>query len=109
MTQQKVRTSQFMPVLLNPKHERFAQGLANGANASKAYVLAWYKPDRHHASALRYKPDISRRVAELLRERERITAQSTAKAIKATALTKEWVIGRLIENADHAMQAQPGS
>jgi len=44
-----------MPILSNPRHERFAQELANG-----------------------------------------VSVQATAKAIEKTALTKEWVIERLM-------------
>jgi phage terminase small subunit len=31
-----------VPVLSNPKHERFAQELAKGSSASAAYVVAGY-------------------------------------------------------------------
>lgn len=43
---------------------------------------------------------------ELLLEREAIHAQSTAKAVEKTALTKQWVIERLVENVERAMQAK---
>jgi hypothetical protein len=49
---------------------------------------------------------IQKRVAELLQEWENIHNQATAKAVEATALTKEWVITKLIENANRAMQAE---
>jgi phage terminase small subunit len=32
-----------MPILANPKHEAFAQGLARGSSATAAYVEAGYK------------------------------------------------------------------
>jgi phage terminase small subunit len=35
-----------MPVLSNPKHERFAQELAKGKTADEAYQLAGCKPNR---------------------------------------------------------------
>lgn len=96
-----------MPALRNSRHERFAQELAKGVSASEAYVLAGFKPNRSNAASLRHKEHISTRIDELLQQREEIHAQSTAKAIEATALTKEWVIKKLIENADRAMQAVP--
>jgi len=96
-----------MPALENPKHERFAQELAKGFSADKAYELAGFKPNRGNAVTLKRKESISNRVAELLAEREAIHAQATADAIKSTALTKEWVIETLKENVARAMQAKP--
>ena len=85
-----------MPTLLNPRWERFAQELANGVPAPKAYVTAGYKgADPGNASHLQAKPQISQRIAELLKEREHIHAEGTAKAIEKVALTQEWVLTRL--------------
>jgi phage terminase small subunit len=55
-----------MPVLENPRHEAFAQGLAKGKTADDAYTLAGYRPHRGNASTLRANQNISDRVAELL-------------------------------------------
>ena len=93
-----------MPALQNPKHERFAQELAKGLTADKAYEAAGFKPNRGNAATLKQKESISTRVVELLSEREAIHAQATAEAIKSTALTKEWVIQTLMENVARAMQ-----
>lgn len=54
-----------MGTLANPKHERFAQGLAKGHSAIKAYENAGYKPDRAAASRLSTNINIKSRVAEL--------------------------------------------
>ncbi|MCA6108127.1 terminase small subunit [Bradyrhizobium cenepequi] len=96
-----------MPVLKNAKHERFAQELAKGTPAAKAYVEAGYKPSSGNAATLKATQSISERVAELLAEREKVHAQATAIAIEKAALTKEWVIERLRENAERALQAIP--
>ena len=94
-----------MPTLLNPRWERFAQELANGVPAPKAYATAGYKgADPGNASHLQAKPQISQRIAELLGEREHIHAEGTAKAIEKVALTQEWVLTRLMENAERALQ-----
>jgi phage terminase small subunit len=95
-----------MPILTNPRHERFAQELAAGKSAAEAHGIAGYKPNRGNASHLQSNQSIQKRVAELLQERENIHNQATAKAVEATALTKEWVIAKLIENANRAMQAE---
>jgi phage terminase small subunit len=88
-----------MPILSNPKHERFAQELANGVSATEAYERAGFARNRVSAHRLKQKPNIGERVGELLKQREHINAQATAKAIEITALTKEWVIERLMSFA----------
>jgi phage terminase small subunit len=53
-----------MPILENPRHEAFAQGLARGSSAAAAYVEAGYKPNCHNAAALARKQRISTRANE---------------------------------------------
>jgi phage terminase small subunit len=96
-----------LPILSNPRHERFAQGLAAGKSASEAYAEAGFKENRHNAATLARKQHILDRVSELLAEREALHGQATADAIKSTALTKQWVIDTLMENVARAMQAKP--
>jgi hypothetical protein len=50
---------------------------------------------------------IRERVAEILEERGQIDAEGTKRAIERTAIDKEWVIERLRENVERAMQARP--
>lgn len=67
-----------MPVLSNPKHERFAQELAKGKTADEAYELAGYNRHEGNASRLRGNEKVVARVAELQEpaaRRARITAQ----------------------------------
>lgn len=54
-----------MPVLSNPKHERFAQELAKGKAQAAAYKAAGYKPSEHHASRLASHGKVRARVREL--------------------------------------------
>jgi phage terminase small subunit len=86
-----------MPVLSNPKHERFAQELARGKTADEAYRLAGFKPNRGNAATLKAKQSISDRVREL---QERVAER----VVEKTALTKEWVLESLRENYERAMQ-----
>lgn len=68
-----------MPILLNAKHERFAQGLAKGKSAGEAYELAGYKRNDGNASTLKGKQNVLDRVAELLEggaERAMVTVAS---------------------------------
>jgi phage terminase small subunit len=78
--------------LPNPRHEKFAQGLAEGKSAINAYELAGYKPDRGAASRLSANVSIRTRVARLQErgaERAAVTLQSLideAAQIQAKAL-----------------------
>ena len=92
--------------LRNPRHERFAQELAGGKTAIEAYRLAGYRPDRPNASRLQYEHNILHRVDEILAERERIHAQATVLAIERATVNKEWVLDRLRQNVERAMQIE---
>lgn len=68
-----------MPVLPNPRHERFVQSLFEGNSADKAYVEAGYKANRHNAAALAREEHIATRLVELqtkVAERTLVTVQS---------------------------------
>ena len=54
-----------MPPLANPRHELFAQSLAKGENASKAYVSAGFKGSRANACRLKANSNVSARVLEI--------------------------------------------
>lgn len=54
-----------MPVLKNPKHERFAQERAKGLDADAAYQKAGYRRDRGNAVRLTTKDSVSARIAEI--------------------------------------------
>lgn len=83
-----------MPILENPKHERFAQELAKGTSQTEAYPLAGYKPNDGHASRLAGKGNICARVVELQSkgaERAIVTVESLiqeAAEIQAAALAE---------------------
>jgi phage terminase small subunit len=96
-----------MPVLKNPKHERFSQELANGKSAAEAYVAAGYKPNAGNPSKLKSDERISHRISEILSERDRMHAGATEKAAERLSIDREWVLARLVENANRAMQAEP--
>jgi phage terminase small subunit len=54
-----------MGVLSNGKREKFAQALAKGENATRAYALAGFKPHRQAASRMLTNVDVQQRVHEL--------------------------------------------
>lgn len=72
-----------MGALSNPKHERFAQELAKGTSAAKAYARAGYKGDRSHAARLASNGHIQARLGEL-----------QGKAAEKTVVTLEGMIVR---------------
>lgn len=88
-----------MPILDNARHERFAQAIAAGKNATDAYVSAGYeaKGNSAEAAASRLLRDVkvTARIAEL-----------QSRVAEGIVLTKQWVIERLVENANRAMQAE---
>ena len=90
-----------MPVLQNSRHERFAQEIMKGRFQCDAYRAAGYqvKDDataRANASRLLTNANIRDRIIEL-----------NTKAAEKTVLSKQWVLDKLIENVNRAMQAEP--
>jgi len=68
-----------MPVLPNPRHERFAQLLAKGKTADDAYIEAGFKANRGNAARLKANDSILMRVGEIqgrAAERAAVTIQS---------------------------------
>lgn len=82
-------------MLSNPRHELFAQGLAGGLSASEAYKSAGFAGHASSASRLLTNAKIKDRVAEL-----------QERAAKGVSIDRQWVLERLIENANRAMQAE---
>lgn len=89
-----------MPILANARHERFAQELARGRSCTEAYKEAGY--DCEGSSAWSSASRLSRNVEVSARVRE-LQQLGADKAV----LTEEWVISRLMQNAERAMQAEP--
>ena len=54
-----------MGVLINSRHERFAQEIVRGMPITKAYIIAGYPSNRGNASRLRLHEGIKERIAEL--------------------------------------------
>lgn len=93
-----------MAVLSNPKHELFAQEIAKGTDCAAAYTKSGFKPNAGNARTLRANQAVSTRIQALLAEREEIHSQATAAAVEKAGLTKQWIIERLQENVQRAMQ-----
>jgi phage terminase small subunit len=91
-----------MPVLRNPKHERFAQLVSQGVKPTEAAKSVGYSALRSAATG-----------SELVRERkiaeriEELTAKVTEQIVKHSVVDRSWVLERLKENLERAMQHEP--
>jgi len=88
-----------MPVLRNPRHEKFSQLVASGIKSKDAYISVGYKPTgaKQAASRLLTKVDVCERVTEL----QQAAARSTAEAV---ILNRERVLHRLSQLSHEAQQ-----
>jgi len=88
-----------MPVLRNPRHEKFAQLASSGIKPREAYISVGYKPTgaKQAASRLLTKVDVRERVSEL----QQAAARSTAEAV---ILNRERVLNRLSQLSHEAQQ-----
>jgi len=81
-----------MPILANPRHEKFAQELAAGKSASEAYVLAGFKKNDGNCIRLKGNERIQARLAELQEAAARkseITIESICRELdEANAVAK---------------------
>jgi phage terminase small subunit len=84
-----------MPILSNPRHEKFAQALAEGQSATEAYETAGYTPNDGNAARMKGNDRVKERIAELQgqgAERAVVTLErliAEAGDIQAKALAKE--------------------
>ncbi len=69
-----------MPILKNPRHEKFAQNIAKGMSAAEAYKKAGYKPNDGSAGRLHRKAQVKGRVAELQNRAAEKTGYTIVKA-----------------------------
>ncbi len=85
-----------MPILRNQRHEAFCRAMAQGKTATEAMEAAGLK-DPRNSSRLTKNDEIRQRIDELVTKIEE-------RVVEKTALTKEWIIDRLVENTNRAMQ-----
>lgn len=83
-----------VPTLPNTKHEKFAQGLARGISADKAYVEAGYSANRGNASRMTAIESMQARVKEIKAAgaiRAEVTIQSLLDELEGARLLAESV------------------
>jgi hypothetical protein len=89
--------------LSNAKWEKFCRLIFDGATNDDAYVGAGYKANHGNAGRLRITPAIRSRIEYLKKAAAEAACESSAEAIKAAGLTREWVLERLMQNAEEAL------
>jgi hypothetical protein len=88
-------------VLRNPRHERYAQGLAAGQSKQEAYKLAGY--EGRSSAQLDRQPHIHNRVRELLDSRSR-RAELSRKDI-LDRIYQDWELARKLGQVASALKA----
>ncbi len=91
-----------MPILTNPRHERFAELVVAGVPAARAYVLAGYDEAGgapQSAIRLRKIPKVKARIEELARAVEE-------KTIEAVKIDRVYVLSRLRFNVELAQKLE---
>lgn len=99
-----------MAILKNAKRERFATRLADGLSQEQAYIAAGYSANGARGAAstlLKQNSYILKRRDEILYEREKMQAVTTAQAMESLKLSKEDVMSELWDNAMKAKAAVP--
>jgi hypothetical protein len=92
-----------MPILSNPKHERFAQAISNGKTLEKAYEEAGYKPSKSNGSQLKQRTDVSERINEIL-------TQSCARLVENVDYSREKILAEIEEARMMALNLEmPGA
>lgn len=97
-------------VLKNPKHEKIAQGLAEGLSQAEAYRQAGYTtkwPDRACNDVLNKHPEIRERANEIRHQAAERARFTLDRAAERAATSKSYVIMRLHEMAERCMQHYP--
>ncbi|WP_316195368.1 MULTISPECIES: hypothetical protein [unclassified Bradyrhizobium] len=96
-----------MPILPNPKHEAAAQAFAAGKTQQQAYTEAGFTYKPANASRFFKRADVRARMQEIIAERIDVERKSSELAVRKVGLTKEWVIERLMWNAERCLRGTP--
>lgn len=97
-----------MPAVLgDPRWEIACQHLAKGQSKVDAYAAAGFARNAPAASKFFSRPLIAERCRELLEQRAKVEQRGSEIAAKKVGLSKEWVIERLMYNAERCLRGQP--
>jgi hypothetical protein len=101
-----------MPPLKNLRQETFCQEYLKCQHAPTAYKNAGYKCGTANsmnvcASTQLKKTKIKARIMELERPGIELRRKADMKAAEQSIIDRSWVVGRLVQNVDRSMQAEP--
>jgi len=93
-----------MPLLRNPRHEKFCEMVASGVRPSQAYVSVGYSETGacQAASRLLRRVDVRARISE-------IHTAALESAVERCALSRAWALESLQSVAQRCMQAEPAA
>lgn len=94
-----------MPVLQDPKRERFAQGVARGLPTIEAYVRAGYKRNTGNATSMRKRPDVAARIDEIQKQMREQTQQDLQDYLDESGVNYTYIIKQVLETAIQAKSA----
>ena len=94
-----------MGVLVNQKHETFAQLIAGGSTIVDAYEKSGYPLNRSNACRLRLHERITARIDELLAQKTAATSLAQLTAAERAGVDAFWVMRSLRRNATLAARA----
>ena len=81
-----------MPVLLNPRHERFCQELAKAVTLEKAHKNAGFSGNRGNAFTLSNKAYIQLRLAEIIKQKNEVERKALARVTRRLEISKTRII-----------------
>jgi hypothetical protein len=93
----------------NTRHEAFAQALARGESAAKAYIEAGYKANTGNASTLKSDKSVSKRIEEIQEEQLMLHQQAAAEAAASAKVTYESLIAEAEAARAKAMAEKGGA
>lgn len=86
--------------LQNPRHEQFAQAIAEGKSKTQAYEDAGYSPHAGNATRLSQNEKVKARADELKKA-------VIASVIARSTISKEYVLEALVDTLERCRQASP--
>ncbi len=98
-----------MARLRNPRQERYARLVAAGVELTAAYRQAGYRADgvEKRSAALAARKGVAARIGELARAWDCDPGRDSDAGSGADGPGRAWVVARLVETAERALQAVP--
>lgn len=96
-----------MPALTDPRWERACQLRADGGDVRASYHEAGFTGKPSVATKFFKRPPIISRISEIVAQRHANERKANEIATKKVAVDKEWVLHRLMYNAEQSLRGRP--